>query len=37
MRNIGFANIEKWEYTEQTKNNLNQQVICPFIILKGVK
>lgn len=37
MRNIGFANIEKWEYKEQTKNNLNQQVIRPFIILKGVK
>lgn len=37
LRNIGFFNIEKWEYIEKTISKDQQKVVRPFTILKAYK
>lgn len=37
MTNIGFYNIEQWQYMENTTNKLGQSVVRPFVVLKGTK
>ena len=37
LTNIGFYNIEQWQYMENTTNKLGQAVVRPFVILKATK
>lgn len=37
LTNVGFYNIEQWQYMENTKNKLGQSVVRPFVILKATK
>ncbi|MGL4584640.1 MAG: class I SAM-dependent methyltransferase, partial [Flavobacterium sp.] len=37
LTNIGFYNIEQWQYMENTTNKVGQHVVRPFIILKATK
>lgn len=37
LTNIGFYNIEQWQYMENTTNKLGQDVVRPFVILKATK
>lgn len=37
MTNIGYSNIERWQYIENTLDKLGNKVIRPFVVLKGKK
>jgi ubiquinone/menaquinone biosynthesis C-methylase UbiE len=37
LTNVGFYNIEQWQYMENTTNKLGNNVVRPFVILKGTK
>ncbi|MCC9041584.1 class I SAM-dependent methyltransferase [Myroides sp. M-43] len=37
LTNIGFYNIEQWQYMENTTDKLGKPVVRPFVILKATK
>ncbi len=37
MKNIGYSSVEQWQYIENTPNKLGENVVRPFIVLKGFK
>lgn len=37
MTNIGYSNVEQWQYMENTIDKTGKKVVRPFVILKGNK
>lgn len=37
MTNIGYRDVQQWHYMENIKNNRGEEVVRPFVILKGNK
>ncbi len=37
MTNIGYSNLERWQYMEETIDKLGNKVVRPFVVLKGKK
>ncbi|WP_413511443.1 class I SAM-dependent methyltransferase [Myroides odoratus] len=37
MTNIGYSQVERWQYIENTLDKLGNKVIRPFVVLRGKK
>lgn len=37
LTNLGYSNVERWEYMEETIDKMENKVVRPFVVLRGSK